>query len=363
LIRSKDDKIRAFHNVCRHRAYTITRKESGTSTVLGCRYHGWSYDTTGRLVKAPQFEGIPGFDKSENSLFEIHTHTTDHGWVFVNLDAGNPAPFPDSTALDLDSFASTARLGSKSEWIAGQTLTGSFNWKFGSTFAKSSPVLPNIDLITIVSSQYCTDITTQLEETLSAAAPLSFAAKFIKIITQHNSPADSQLFPASLLYSFKDAPLWVSFSFFPASESTTNVRYDLFNLSSKTGINENELAHAAAESIKAVLHKIETDFQSVTAGSVANSFNTHQIVHQIREHARLEKQTGGQILPAMRQPKGSSLFQQAEQRKILDIFLHFVNINILISLQGNRLCRLWLWIGRWIGWARLVMRWRWKGPI
>lgn len=135
--------------------------------------------------------------------------------MFVNLDAGNPAPFPDSTALDLDSFASTAGLGSKSEWIAGQTLTGSFNWKFGSTFAKSSPVVPNIDLITIVSSQYCTDITTQLEETLSAAAPLSFAAKFIKIITQHNSRADSQLFPASLLYSFKDAPLWVSLSFFP----------------------------------------------------------------------------------------------------------------------------------------------------
>lgn len=132
MIRSKDDKIRAFHNVCRHRAYTITRKETGTSTVLGCRYHGWSYDTTGRLVKAPQFDGIPGFDKSENSLFEIHTHTTDHGMVFVNLDAGQPIPFPTNTASDLDSFAGIAGLGSKSIWIAGQTMTGAFNWKFAS---------------------------------------------------------------------------------------------------------------------------------------------------------------------------------------------------------------------------------------
>jgi phenylpropionate dioxygenase-like ring-hydroxylating dioxygenase large terminal subunit len=136
LIRSKDDKIRAFHNVCRHRAYTITRKETGASTVLGCRYHGWSYDTTGRLVKAPQFDGIPGFDKSENGLFEIHTHTTDHGMVFVNLDSGEPAPFPNSTASDIARFASAASLGSRSRWLAGQTLTGTFNWKFGSKSAR-----------------------------------------------------------------------------------------------------------------------------------------------------------------------------------------------------------------------------------
>lgn len=145
LIRSKDDKIRAFHNVCRHRAYTITRKETGTSTVLGCRYHGWSYDTTGRLVKAPQFDGIPGFNKSENGLFEIHTHTTDRGMVFVNLDAGEPVPFPGSTASGIDKFASTAGLGSKSRWLTGQTLTGTFNWKFGSMFAKRRVFYPNID--------------------------------------------------------------------------------------------------------------------------------------------------------------------------------------------------------------------------
>jgi phenylpropionate dioxygenase-like ring-hydroxylating dioxygenase large terminal subunit len=145
LIRSKDDKIRAFHNVCRHRAYTITRKETGTSTVLGCRYHGWSYDTTGRLVKAPQFDGIPGFDKSENSLFEIHAYTTDHGMVFVNLDAGQPAPFPLTTLSDLDSFAGIAGisgLDSKSTWLAGQTLTGTFNWKFGSMLIKTNLLFP-----------------------------------------------------------------------------------------------------------------------------------------------------------------------------------------------------------------------------
>jgi phenylpropionate dioxygenase-like ring-hydroxylating dioxygenase large terminal subunit len=51
IILGKDHIIRAFHNVCRHRAYTITKKPAGSSLVLGCRYHGWSYDTKGNLVK------------------------------------------------------------------------------------------------------------------------------------------------------------------------------------------------------------------------------------------------------------------------------------------------------------------------
>ena len=133
LIRGKDNQFRAFHNVCRHRAYTITRKETGASTVLGCRYHGWSYDTTGKLVKAPQFDDVPGFNKSENSLFEIHTRTTDHGHVFVNLNAEEPTSFDSSTLAILDEFSVAARLGA-SEWVTGQTLTANFNWKLGRKF-------------------------------------------------------------------------------------------------------------------------------------------------------------------------------------------------------------------------------------
>lgn len=134
LIRGKDNQIRAFHNVCRHRAYTITRKETGASTVLGCRYHGWSYDTTGKLVKAPHFEDVPGFEKSDNSLFEIHARTTESGHVFVNLNAGVSSTFESTTLSALDAFSGTAGLGS-SEWVTGQTLTANFNWKLGRMFA------------------------------------------------------------------------------------------------------------------------------------------------------------------------------------------------------------------------------------
>lgn len=82
-------------------------------------------------MKAPQFDDVPGFDKSENSLFEIHTHTTESGYVFVNLDAGDPVAFDTSAHLALEEFGRTAGAGLTSEFIIGKTLPGDFNWKLG----------------------------------------------------------------------------------------------------------------------------------------------------------------------------------------------------------------------------------------
>jgi phenylpropionate dioxygenase-like ring-hydroxylating dioxygenase large terminal subunit len=87
LILGKDSILRGFHNVCRHRAYDVTRKVMGSSLVLGCRYHGWSYDTKGNLTKAPQFDKVPGFKKEDNGLFQIWVRTDPNGFVFINFDA------------------------------------------------------------------------------------------------------------------------------------------------------------------------------------------------------------------------------------------------------------------------------------
>lgn len=82
-------------------------------------------------MKAPQFDDVPGFDKSQNSLFEVHTHTTDQGMVFVNLRSSKPTAFDSEVASSLSGFARIAGLKAKSVWVAGQTLSGDFNWKVG----------------------------------------------------------------------------------------------------------------------------------------------------------------------------------------------------------------------------------------
>lgn len=127
IILGKDHIARAFHNVCRHRAYTITKKPAGSSLVLGCRYHGWSYDTKGNLVKAPQFDGIEGFDKSENGLFKIQTCTDRAGFIHMNLDAGGSHHAP--SLEDLVSFGGEYGISASSKWLTGWEMGGAFNWK------------------------------------------------------------------------------------------------------------------------------------------------------------------------------------------------------------------------------------------
>lgn len=125
VILGKDKQLRAFHNVCRHRAYAVTKKESGSSTVLGCRYHGWSYDTKGKLIKAPEFENVAGFDKALNGLWELKAAVW-QGMVFVNFEAGNGEP-----KLDLAEYEGIMKRWKIGElkWAHEWKTEANFNWK------------------------------------------------------------------------------------------------------------------------------------------------------------------------------------------------------------------------------------------
>ena len=127
LIMGKDNVLRGFHNVCRHRAYEVTRKVMGSSLVLGCRYHGWSYDTKGNLTKAPQFDAVPGFKKEDNGLFQIWVRTDPNGFVFVNLDAKWDVFDPPTEGLN--AFAEHCGASRTSKYVAFWQTEANMNWK------------------------------------------------------------------------------------------------------------------------------------------------------------------------------------------------------------------------------------------
>lgn len=94
IARDRKGQINAFHNTCRHRAYTIVEGKSGTSRIFSCKYHGWSYGIDGKLAKAPRYDDMENFDKSKNGLFRIHCRVDAVGFVWVNLDSSdNPEPW------------------------------------------------------------------------------------------------------------------------------------------------------------------------------------------------------------------------------------------------------------------------------
>lgn len=129
LIKNKKGEIKAFHNICRHRAYPVVRKQKGSSVVLGCLYHGWSYNTDGDLTKAPQFENVTDFEKTENGLYPIRTHVTDQGLIFINFDNSPEGPMPfgeffkgleeEFHEFDFSDY----------EYHMSYELDGEFNWK------------------------------------------------------------------------------------------------------------------------------------------------------------------------------------------------------------------------------------------
>src|SRR4030095_11998452 len=63
VVRDKQGALRAFSNVCRHRAGPIALG-SGCKNVLRCQYHGWTYTLDGGLIGTPGVAGGDIFDSS-----------------------------------------------------------------------------------------------------------------------------------------------------------------------------------------------------------------------------------------------------------------------------------------------------------
>jgi choline monooxygenase len=68
VARDGDGVLRAFANVCRHRAAPVMTEECGRASRLRCRYHGWTYDLAGRLRGTPEFDGVADFCREDQGL-------------------------------------------------------------------------------------------------------------------------------------------------------------------------------------------------------------------------------------------------------------------------------------------------------
>jgi phenylpropionate dioxygenase-like ring-hydroxylating dioxygenase large terminal subunit len=92
VVREPSGSIRAFHNVCQHRGNKLVWAEKGTCKgTVSCGYHGWTYDTDGRLRHVSDEANFWHLDKDKIRLMAVAVDTW-KGFIFVNLD---PAPKED----------------------------------------------------------------------------------------------------------------------------------------------------------------------------------------------------------------------------------------------------------------------------
>ncbi len=89
VLRDTQGQLRAFHNVCRHRAGPLATCDGKGAKVLRCKYHGWTYGLDGVLRSAPEMQTAEDFDPAQVRLPELRVDTW-QGLVFVAGEGAVP---------------------------------------------------------------------------------------------------------------------------------------------------------------------------------------------------------------------------------------------------------------------------------
>ena len=98
LVRDREGTLRAFYNVCKHRAHKLLSGEGSAAKIM-CPYHAWTYGLDGQLLRAPHTEHLQDFDPKAISLEPVLVEEF-CGFIFVNLDTTSDSLSAQSGSLE-----------------------------------------------------------------------------------------------------------------------------------------------------------------------------------------------------------------------------------------------------------------------
>ena len=91
VLRGDDNEVRAFNNVCPHRAHQVLGSGTGNCPgLIRCPYHSWGFDHTGDLKAIAAQKTFPPFDNGQFGLkpLELETYM---GFIFIRFRPGGPS--------------------------------------------------------------------------------------------------------------------------------------------------------------------------------------------------------------------------------------------------------------------------------
>ena len=129
VVRGQDRVLRAFYNVCPHRAHQLLTGCGTARNVIVCPYHAWTFNLDGRLWRARNSENVEAFDPSQANLVPVRVEEL-CGLVYVNLDPEAPSLRESAPGLE---EAITERLPNANRLIRAKAHrlphTTKSNWK------------------------------------------------------------------------------------------------------------------------------------------------------------------------------------------------------------------------------------------
>lgn len=124
VVRDRDGVLRAFLNVCRHRAAPLCEPGgSGSGAALSCPYHAWLYRLDGSLARAHGVGEPDNFDLADHSLRPVGISDW-RRWVFVHADPAAAPPDFGPLAAAIDPFPLADM-----ELVVSEEDERPFNWK------------------------------------------------------------------------------------------------------------------------------------------------------------------------------------------------------------------------------------------
>jgi Rieske 2Fe-2S family protein len=124
IVRDDDMRVRAFHNVCRHRGARLISTPNAAVGNLVCRYHAWTYALDGRLIFAAHMG--EDFDAGCRGLKPVHLRSI-AGLLFICLADDPPADI-DAMAQAMTPYLAPHDLpGAKV--VKSEDLVEHANWK------------------------------------------------------------------------------------------------------------------------------------------------------------------------------------------------------------------------------------------
>lgn len=118
----------------------------------------------------------------------------------------------------------------------------------------------------IVKPSLLESFATELKSNLPEAFGRSTVKDAVRHIFQSNPLHESYHFPTTLFHYFVDTKFWFALSFFPASESKTHIRYDIFSHSSVGEVKTKAISAGLENASDRLKREIENDYHSVTNG-------------------------------------------------------------------------------------------------
>ena len=138
VVRGHDNVIRAFHNMCSHRANQVVWQKRGKCRAsFVCPFHGWAFNTRGKLVNMTDKENFFTDADTNLDLTEIQTDVW-NGFIFIRIKPQDDQSLqeylePVATSLKDYPFAELTRR----EWYSVdeksqlEGAAGRGNWKAG----------------------------------------------------------------------------------------------------------------------------------------------------------------------------------------------------------------------------------------